>query len=80
MGYPPGGETFGQVRNRAAGFLAARKAPPAPAVVASHGGTVRAPRCHCLGIPPGNVFPLSIDFGSRTMRRPGRWNVLTVNG
>ena len=79
---PPGGETFGQVRDRAAVFLAALEDLTAPAVVVTHGGTVRALLCHCLGIPLQNAFRAHVDFGSRTTlrRQHGSWNVLGVNG
>ena len=81
---PPAGETFGQVRDRAAAFLATLESQPktATAVVVSHGGTVRALLCYCLGIPLRNAFQVEIGFGSRTTlrRQHGRWQVLGVNG
>ena len=78
---PPTGETFGQLHTRAAAFLATLENLPAPAVVVTHGGTVRALLCHCLGIPLRNAFQLEIGFGSRTAlrRQHGRWQVLGVN-
>ena len=78
---PPAGETFGQLHDRAAAFLATLETLDAPAVVVSHGGTVRALLCHCLGMPLRNAFQVSIDFGTRTtvQRQHGRWNVLAVN-
>ncbi len=79
---PPGGETFGQLHDRAADFLASLEVLTAPAVVVTHGGTVRALLCHCLGIPLRNAFQVNIDFGSLTTlrRQHGRWDVLGVNG
>ena len=78
---PPTGETFGQLHDRAAEFLATLESLPAPAVVVTHGGTVRALLCHCLGIPLRNAFQVEIGFGSRTAlrRQHGRWQVLGVN-
>ena len=83
---PPGGETFGAVQARAAAFLAelatAGAAEEPPVLVFTHGGTIRALVCHCLGIPLGNAFQLRIDFASvtRLQLQHGRWNLLGLNG
>ncbi len=86
---PPGGETFEAVQARAAAFLtelaelaAADATDKQPVLVFTHGGTIRALVCHCLGIPLGNAFQLRIDFASvtRLQRQHGRWNLLSLNG
>lgn len=83
---PPGGETFGAVQARAAAFLAELAAVPAaeepPVLVFTHGGTIRALVCHCLGIPLRNAFQLRVDFASvtRLQQQHGRWNLLGLNG
>jgi len=81
---PPGGETFGAVQQRAAAFLAelAAQESPGPALVFTHGGTIRALVCHCLDIPLRNAFQLRIDFASVTKLewQHGRWNLLSLNG
>jgi len=80
---PPGGETFGNVQQRAAAFLAELTAAPTaePALVFTHGGTIRALVCHCLEIPLRNAFQLQVDFASVTKLRYqyGKWNLLTLN-
>ena len=80
---PPGGETFGAVQQRAAAFLAELAAAPAagPALVFTHGGTIRALVCHCLEIPLRNAFQLQVDFASVTRFRyqHEKWNLLALN-
>ncbi len=82
---PPGGETFGLVQQRAAAFLAellASNAPDqGPALVFTHGGTIRALVCHCLEIPLRNAFQLRVDFASITKLhfQHGRWNLVESN-
>jgi alpha-ribazole phosphatase len=80
---PPEGETFGAVQQRAAAFLADLSATPAPAptLVFTHGGTIRALVCHCLEIPLRNAFQLQIDYASVTKLRlqHGRWQLVGLN-
>ena len=80
---PPAGETFGAVQARAAAFLQALAAAPAaePALVFTHGGTIRALVCHCLDIPLRNAFQLQIDYASVTRLRwqHDRWQLLGLN-
>jgi len=81
---PPGGETYGQLQGRAVSFLEdllAAPAPPAVAVVVTHGGVVRALLAHALDLPLAHAFRLNIDFGSCTQLRwaAGRWQVRGVN-
>ncbi|WP_310397778.1 histidine phosphatase family protein [Hymenobacter sp.] len=80
---PPGGETFGAVQQRAAAFLAELAAAPGetPALVFTHGGTIRAVVAHCLEMPLRNAFQLHVDFASVTKLRHqhGRWNLLSLN-
>lgn len=80
---PPGGETFGDVQQRAAAFLAEFTAASTaePALVFTHGGTIRALVCHCLEIPLRNAFQLHVDFASVTKLRyqHGKWNLLALN-
>jgi alpha-ribazole phosphatase len=74
------------VQQRAAAFLAelaaGDPAAEAPVLVFTHGGTIRALVCHCLGIPLQNAFQLRIDFASITKLQwqHGRWNLLALNG
>lgn len=82
---PPEGETFGALQRRAAAFLAGLAAAAAgqgPVLVFTHGGTIRALLCHCLGVPLRNAFQLRIDYASITkiQQQHGKWNVLNVNG
>lgn len=80
---PPGGETFGAVQQRAAAFLAELAAEPAaaPALVFTHGGTIRALVCHCLEIPLRNAFQLQVDYASTTVLRYQHesWKVISLN-
>jgi alpha-ribazole phosphatase len=80
---PPSGETFGAVQQRAAAFLAELPIDEeGPALVFTHGGTIRALVCHCLEIPLRNAFQLRIDFASVTKLQSlhGRWNLARLNG
>lgn len=82
---PPQGETFGAVQARAAAFLTAlASAAPAaegPALVFSHGGTIRALVSFCLEIPLRNAFRLRIDYASVTTLeyQHSQWNLLALN-
>lgn len=80
---PPGGETYGQLQERAVAFLDELAARPglATALVITHGGVVRALLAHVLGLPLANAFQLNIDFGSVTQLSwdAGRWQVRGVN-
>ena len=80
---PPGGETFGAVQQRAAAFLTELALAPsaAPALVFTHGGTIRALVAHCLEIPLRNAFQLHVDFASVTKLhyQYERWNLLSLN-
>jgi alpha-ribazole phosphatase len=80
---PPQGETFGAVQQRAAAFLAELTATAAaePALVFTHGGTIRALVCHCLEIPLRNAFQLQIDYASVTklQLQHGRWQLVFLN-
>ena len=80
---PPGGETYGQLQDRAVAFLDELAARPglATALVITHGGVVRALLAHVLGLPLANAFQLNIDFGAVTQLSwaAGRWQVRGVN-
>ncbi|MFD2786724.1 histidine phosphatase family protein [Hymenobacter rubripertinctus] len=80
---PPGGETFGAVQQRTAAFLAELTAgqDQTPALLFTHGGTIRAILCHCLEIPLRNAFQLRIDFASitRLHYQHERWNLSAFN-
>jgi alpha-ribazole phosphatase len=80
---PPAGETFGAVQERAVAFLTEllASAAPEPALVFTHGGTIRALVCHCLEIPLRNAFQLQVDYASVTKLRfqHGRWQLLEFN-
>jgi alpha-ribazole phosphatase len=80
---PPAGETFGAVQERAAAFLTEllAAAVPEPALVFTHGGTIRALVCYCLEIPLRNAFQLQIDYASVTKLRfqHDRWQLLEFN-
>lgn len=80
---PPNGETFRAVQQRAAAFLTDLTAavPEEPALVFTHGGTIRALVCHCLEIPLRNAFQLQIDYASVTRLRfqHARWQLASLN-
>ncbi len=65
---PPNGETFRQLHQRAAEFLAEVNANSrdTPIVVVTHGGVIRALLAEALGLPLMNVFRIQIDYSSVT--------------
>jgi len=85
---PPGGETFQQQVERCAAFLKdtsmdTRAEADASAMVVSHGGSIRALLCTCLGWPLTRAMEFSVDPASLcwlTRQTPhGDWCVRMIN-
>lgn len=62
----PGGETFGEVKERAYKVILklAQRHDPGAIIVVTHGGTIRTIICALLGIDLNNAFRIRQDNGS----------------
>jgi len=62
---PPGGESVGTMRRRAAGFLAdLRKAGLPSTVIVTHAGILRACAAELLALPQNDWLTLPFDYGT----------------
>ena len=79
----PGGESMGQLRDRAwLAFGLLEKAHPEGLVVAvSHSFTIRTILCRFLGLPQSRLNRLRVDLGSISVLQTnsGSGHVLTIN-
>lgn len=64
----PGGESFGEVAKRCAGWLqeASKRLDNKTVVVVAHSGTIRALICLAMGIPLDLAMKFTIDYGRVT--------------
>lgn len=61
---PPGGESAGQLQQRALAFVASLEVPEA--VLVTHSGVIRVLLAHWRGLPPAAWLSLDFPYGSLT--------------
>lgn len=79
---PPGGESFADLRHRAAAFIRQMaQGMTGNSLVVTHAGVIRVLLCHILQMPLSHLFRIHLDYGGWTVlqNKNGQCRVMAVN-